>query len=301
MKTGIVYTDKYYVDIGDHVFPTAKYRLIKKRLSQDLGIVNKIAFVEPEAPSDKDMLRVHTVKYLEKLKYGKLSPTEISILELPYSKKLFESAMLCCGGTVRASQIALDSGLGIHLGGGFHHAFPDHGEGFCLLNDIAVAVRKIMAERKVKKALIIDCDLHHGNGTARIFRDDKNVFTFSIHQENNYPFHKPKGDMDIGLRDRTKDHEYLAELERNIPVVISDFKPDFIMYVAGADPYEHDQIGNLALTINGLEKRDSFIYNQAKNYQIPIAVVLAGGYAVDRGDTVAIHYNTIREAVKMFS
>ena len=301
MKTGIVYTDKYYIDIGDHVFPTAKYRLIKKRLLQDLGIVNKIAFVEPDRASDKDILRVHTAGYLEKLKHGKLSLAEILTLELPYSKKLAEGAILCCGGTIRASEIALENGLGIHLGGGFHHAFPDHGEGFCVLNDIAVAVKKIIVEKKAKKALIIDCDLHQGNGTAHIFRDDKNVFTFSVHQENNYPFHKPKSDMDIGLRDRTKDREYLAELEENIPRIISDFKPDFIMYVAGADPYEHDRIGNLALTINGLEKRDSFVYNQAKNYQVPIAVVLAGGYALNREDTVTIQFNTIKEAVETFN
>ncbi len=301
MKTEIVYTDKYYIDIGAHVFPTAKYRLIKKRLLQDLGIINKIAFVEPDRASDKDILRVHTAGYLEKLKHGKLSPAELATLELPYSKKLMEGAMLSSGGTIRASEIALESGLGIHLGGGFHHAFPDHGEGFCILNDIAVAVRKIIVGKKVKKALIIDCDLHQGNGTAHIFRDDKNVFTFSVHQENNYPFHKPKSDMDIGLRDRTKDREYLAALEENIPKIISDFKPDFIMYVAGADPYEHDQIGNLALTVNGLEKRDSFVYDQAKNYQVPIAVVLAGGYAVNREDTVMIQYNTIKEAVRTFN
>ncbi len=298
MKTEIVYTDRYYIDIGAHVFPTAKYRLIKKRLLTDINIVNRIAFVEPLAASDKDLLRVHTAGYLEKLKHGKLTQAEIMVLELPYSKKLLECAILCSGGTIRASEIALEKGLGIHLGGGFHHAFPDHGEGFCVLNDIAVAVKKIMAEKKAKKILIIDCDLHQGNGTARIFSDDKNVFTFSIHQENNYPFHKPKSDLDIGLRDRTRDRGYLAELENNIPRIISDFKPDFIMYVAGADPYEHDRIGNLALTMKGLEKRDSFVYNQAKNYQLPIAVVLAGGYAVSQEDTVAIQFNTIKAAIR---
>lgn len=301
MKTRIVYTDRYYIDIGAHVFPTAKYRLIKKRLSQDLGIVNKIAFVEPDMASERDILRVHERRYLEKLKHGKLSLAEILTLEMPYSKELVEGAVLCCGGTIRASEIALEDGLGIHLGGGFHHAFPNHGEGFCVLNDIAVAVRKLIDEKNAKKALIIDCDLHQGNGTAYTFRDDKNVFTFSIHQENNYPFHKPKSNMDIGLLDRTKNKEYLAELERNIPRIISDFKPDFIMYVAGADPYEHDQIGNLALTTDGLEKRDSFVYNQAKNYQVPIAVVLAGGYAVNQEDTVTIQYNTVRGAVETFN
>ena len=301
MKTRIVYSDRYYVDIGSHVFPTIKYRLIKSKLLKDLGIVNRIAFIEPEKAEGSDLLRVHTADYLDKLKFGRLSLEETLTLELSYSEELFESALLCCGGTIRAAEIALEDGLGIHLGGGFHHAFPDHGEGFCVLNDIAVAVRKAIDDKKIRKALVIDCDLHQGNGTAYIFQNEKRVFTFSIHQENNYPFHKPKSNMDIGLADRTRDRDYLAQLEKNIPRIISDFKPDFIMYVAGADPYEHDQIGNLALTINGLEKRDSFVYSQAKNYQVPIALVLAGGYAFNQEDTVTIQYNTVKEAVKMFN
>ena len=298
MKTKIVYSDKYYIDIGAHVFPTIKYRLIEKKLRKNLSIVNKITFIEPEKAREEDLLRVHTRSYIDKLKYGRLSLEEILTLELPYSKKLVEGSMLCCGGTIRAVESALEEGLGIHLGGGFHHAFPDHGEGFCVLNDIAVAVRKAIEEKRIKKALIIDCDLHQGNGTAYIFQNDKNVFTFSIHQENNYPFYKPKSNMDIGLADRTKDKEYLEELEKNIPKIISDFKPELIMYVAGADPYEHDQIGNLALTMEGLKKRDSFIYTQSKNYQIPAALVLAGGYAIKQEDTVDIQFNTIKGAVE---
>ena len=298
MKTKIVYSDKYYIDIGAHVFPTIKYKLIKKRLLGDLSVVNRITFVEPEIAVEKDLLRVHTRTYLDKLKYGKLSFEEILTLELPYSKELAEGSMLCCGGTIRACESAIEDGLGIHLGGGFHHAFPDHGEGFCVLNDIAVGIMKVTKEDRIKKALIIDCDLHQGNGTAHIFQSDKNVFTFSIHQENNYPFYKPKSDMDIGLSDRAKDKEYLMRLEEHIPKIISDFKPEFIMYVAGADPYEHDQIGNLALTIDGLKKRDFFIYTQAKNYQIPVAVVLAGGYAVRKEDTVEIQFNTIKTAIE---
>ena len=300
MKTKIVYSDRYYVDIGTHVFPTVKYKLIKNRLSNDLSIVNKILFVEPKEAQDEDLLRVHTAEYLDKLKYGKLSAQEVLTLELPYSKELARGARLCCGGTISAVDAALDDGIGVHLGGGFHHAFPDHGEGFCVLNDIAVAVKKAIAEKRIKKALIIDCDLHQGNGTARVFSGDNTVFTFSIHQENSYPFYKPKSSMDIGLADRTKDKEYLARLEENIPKIVSDFKPELIMYVAGADPYQHDQIGNLALTKDGLGKRDSFVYGTAKNYQIPVAVVLAGGYAVKKEDTVDIQFNTIKTAVESF-
>ena len=298
MKTKIVYSDRYYVDIGAHVFPTIKYKLIKNRLSKDLSIVNRILFVEPEKAAEADILRAHTKEYLDKLKYEKLSPEEVLTLELPYSKTLVEGSFLCCGGTIRAVEVALQDGLGVHLGGGFHHAFPDHGEGFCILNDIAVALKKILEEGKVKKALIIDCDLHQGNGTAAMFSDDKRVFTFSIHQENNYPFFKPKSSMDIGLADRTKDEGYIAHLEDKIPKIVSDLKPDIIIYVAGADPYEHDQVGNLSLTKGGLKKRDSFIYTQAKNYEVPLVVLLAGGYAAKKEDTVEIQYNTIKTAIE---
>jgi acetoin utilization deacetylase AcuC-like enzyme len=301
VKTKIFYSDAYYVDIGAHVFPTEKYRLIKKRLLGDLGIVNKIRFVEPEKPAEEDLRSVHTGEYLDKLKYGKLSTEEVLTLELPYSKELVKTAELFCGGTIGATEAALEDGLGVHLGGGFHHAFGDHGEGFCVLNDIAVAVRKCAREGRLKKALIIDCDLHQGNGTAHIFQNDDNIFTFSIHQENNYPFYKPGSNLDIGLKDRTRDKEYIAHLEKNIPIIITEFRPDFIMYVAGADPYEHDQIGNLALTKEGLGKRDYFVSSQARNYQIPMAVVLAGGYAVKQEDTVEIQFNTIKTAIERFN
>lgn len=301
MKTKIVYSDKYHVDIGNHVFPTIKYKLIKNRLLKDLSIVNRITFIEPEKAKLEDLLRVHTRTYLDKLKYGRLSSEEILRLELPYSKDLVESSIFCCGGTIHAVGVALKDGLGIHLGGGFHHAFPDHGEGFCVLNDIGVAIKKAIEERSIEKTLIIDCDLHQGNGTAYIFQSDERIFTFSIHQENNYPFYKPKSNMDIGLGDRTKDKEYLRHLEEKIPKIISDFKPELIMYVAGADPYQYDQIGNLSLTIDGLGKRDLFIYNQAKNYQIPVAIVLAGGYAVRPEDTVKIQFNSIKIAIEVFN
>ncbi|MBN1353520.1 MAG: histone deacetylase [Candidatus Omnitrophica bacterium] len=301
MKNKIVYSERYYVDIGAHVFPSAKYRLIKKMLLKDLKIVNRISFIEPATAEERDLLRVHTSEYLDKLQYGKLSQEEILTLELPYTRELVDSAVLSCGGTILAADIALEEKLGIHLGGGFHHAFPDHGEGFCILNDIAVAAKKAVERKNVEKVLIIDCDLHQGNGTAAIFADDEAVFTFSIHQENNYPFYKPKSNLDIGLHDRAKDREYLECLERHVPKIISDFRPKLIIYVAGADPYEHDQIGNLAMTKEGLGKRDLYIYTQARNFQVPIAVVLAGGYALKQEDTVEIQFNTIRTAIDVFN
>jgi acetoin utilization deacetylase AcuC-like enzyme len=296
----LVYSKDYAVDIGTHVFPTLKYNLIKEMLLKHSAFKGQLEFVPPSLARDEDILLVHEAPYLAKLKAGTLTDEEIIRLEMPYSKELVRAALLCCGGTMLAVDIALDTKLGIHIGGGFHHAFPDHGEGFCALNDIAVAIRRVIKDKRVKRTLVIDCDLHHGNGTAAIFKDDPGVFTFSIHQENNYPFLKPKSNLDIGLRDRATDKEYLAALQENIPKIISDFKPGLVMYVAGADPYKNDQIGGLSLTKEGLRKRDEFVLSQAKNFAVPIAVVLAGGYAYNKEDTVEIHYNTIEAGLKLF-
>lgn len=288
----LVYSEDYYVNIGQHVFPTIKYRLIRQKLLSDGGIKSS-DFIKPESASDEDILSVHTGEYLDKLKNGTLSQIEMFNLELPYSEELVNASRLCAGGSILASNIALDCGVGIHIGGGFHHAFPDHGEGFCVLNDIAIAVRKLQKNKKIDRALIIDCDLHQGNGTAYIFSKDDSVFTFSIHQENNYPFFKPPSDLDIGLRDRARDDEYIDNLKRHIPKIASDFKPDLIIYVAGADPFKEDMIGNLALTKEGLKMRDRFVFDTARNFGMPIACVLAGGYAQNYNDTVEIHYNTV--------
>lgn len=300
MKLKVVYSERYSVDIGTHVFPTQKYRLIRDKLIQDSYVNSKIEFVEPPFAEEEDVLLAHNRDYVHKLKNGTLSAQEIQTLELPFSEELVSGSFLCCGGTILASKLAIQQHIGIHIGGGFHHAFPNHGEGFCVLNDIAVAVKKLKQDKLIKKALIIDCDLHQGNGSAFIFHKDDDVFTFSIHQENNYPFYKPASNLDIGLPDRTKDRVYIEHLEKDIPRIISDSKPDFIIYVAGADPYEHDQIGNLALTLDGLKMRDKFIFSQGVNYSIPIAVVLAGGYAYNNEDTVNIHCNTIKSALEVF-
>jgi acetoin utilization deacetylase AcuC-like enzyme len=296
----LVYSKTYAVDIGEHVFPTSKYDRIKENLLASPNPRIKLEFVTPAEASDDDVLLVHERGYLDKLKKGTLTPEEIFRLELPYSKALVRSSLVCCGGTILASRIALEDGLGIHIGGGFHHAFSDHGEGFCVLNDIAIAVRRMMKDGRVKKAMVIDCDLHHGNGTAAIFSNDPDVFTFSIHQEFNYPFFKPRSSLDIGLRDMAGDKEYLAALHGHVPKIISDFKPGFLMYVAGADPYKGDRIGGLALTKEGLQQRDEFVFKQALHYAIPIAVVLAGGYAAREEDTVDIHCATIATGVKTF-
>ena len=296
-KKKVVYSDEYDVDIGAHVFPTSKYKLIREEL---IGkrLLSEEDFEFPHPASEEDILLVHSKEYVNKLKNGTLSFEEIFKLELPYSKELVQASYICVNGTVKSCDIALERGAGVHLGGGFHHAFRDHGEGFCIFNDVAIAIKKMTRDGKIKKAMVIDCDLHQGNGTADIFKDDEDVFTFSIHQESNYPFYKPKSDLDIGLDDYAQDKIYLSKLKEHIPKIISDFKPNLILYVAGADPYKDDQIGNLALTIDGLKERDKFIFETAKNFNVPIAVVLAGGYAVKIEDTVTIHFNTVKTALE---
>jgi acetoin utilization deacetylase AcuC-like enzyme len=300
MQTNIIYSERYNLNIGQHVFPTVKYNLIKKRLAESEDLKDRILFIEAEPASLDDLLLVHTEGYLDKLLNGTLSIEEIYRLELPYSKEIVDGSILCCGGTIACSAVALEKRMAIHLGGGFHHAFPDHGEGFCVLNDVAVAIKKLKRDGKIERALIIDCDLHQGNGTAFIFSKDRDVFTFSIHQQNNYPSFKPKSDLDIGLEDGTGDEEYLAQLRENIPPVIDKFRPEVIIYLAGADPYQDDQIGGLGLAVEGLKQRDEFIYTQALNQRIPLAIVLAGGYARRLEDTVKIHFNTVAGAIKMF-
>ena len=299
-KIRIVYSKDYAVDIGDHVFPTLKYKLIKDQILKDPTLKDRVDFVTPKSAREEDILLAHTEEYLNKLTRGTLTREEILRMELPYSKKLVDVSVLCCGGTTLATQIALNDSLGIHVGGGFHHAFSDHGEGFCMLNDIAVAVKRLVKYGPVKRVLIADCDLHQANGTAAIFAGDKSVFTFSIHQENNYPFLKPASNLDIGLEDGAGDDEYLKALSENIPSIIKNFKPEFLMYVAGADPYKEDQLGGLKLTKEGLKRRDEFFYGKAKDAKIPVAVVLAGGYAFHGSDTVDIHYNTIKSGIDIF-
>lgn len=293
MSRRVVYTDAYLVDIGTHVFPTEKYRMIRDLLVEHDGF-RKGDFVQPSPARDEDILLVHTRDYLEKLRKGTLSPEEQMRLELPYSKELADASFLCCDGSIRAAQHALEDRVGLHIGGGFHHAFPDHGEGFCVFNDIAVAIRRLQKDGRIKRAMVVDCDLHHGNGTAFIFRGDRDVFTFSIHQQDNYPFVKPPGTLDVGLEDGSGDTQYLEALQKHVPDAVRDFKPELIMYVAGADPYKEDQIGGLSLTMEGLRERDKFVFETASTNRIPVCVVLAGGYAIKKEDTARIHYTTIR-------
>ncbi|MGQ9672636.1 MAG: histone deacetylase family protein [Candidatus Aminicenantales bacterium] len=291
----LVYSDEYWmIHVGNHVFPVKKYRVIYERLL--LSGMKKDAFHLPKPASDEDVALVHTPRYIKKLKTHSLAPPEIAALELPFSPELVQFAYLTVGGTILASQLALEHGLAVHLGGGFHHAFPDHGEGFCVLNDVAVAVEKMKRERRIRKAMIIDCDVHQGNGTAFIFSGRSDVFTFSIHQMDIYPAEKPPSSLDVGLWTDDGDGEYLSSLRAHFPRLFRTFAPDFVLYLAGADPYEKDKLGSLRISKAGLRERDRIIIEGARISRIPLAIVLAGGYSLEFEDTVAIHLNTIRVA-----
>lgn len=291
----VVFHERYEVDIGPHVFPTAKYRLVRDRLLEE-GTVTEADLLRPEPAADEQVAWVHTPEYIRKIKSGDFSLHELFLLEVPFSPELRDASWICAGGSILTGRQALERGIAVHLGGGFHHAFPDHGEGFCLVNDVAIAIRALRREGAIDRAVVIDCDVHHGNGTAAIFAGEPEVFTFSIHQEQNYPAWKPPGDLDLGLADATGDAEYLSLLEEHIPRVLERHRPDLAFYLAGADPYCEDQLGGLGLTRDGLRRRDERVFALLGQAGVPCAVVLAGGYARRQADTVEIHSETVRAA-----
>ena len=298
MTVPVFHAARYHIDIGLHVFPTREYQLVRDRLASLPGAGNVVIFVEPEPATWDELALVHTQEYLGKLRSGTLSASDLAQLELPWSEEMVEGFRLMAGGTIQAALRARssDAGMAVHIGGGLHHAFPNHGEGFCPLNDVAVAVR-VLQQRGIDRAAIVDLDVHHGNGTAFIFESDPRVFTFSMHQQHNYPMWKPRGALDIGLPDGVHDEIYLGELSNALPLVMAS-DPQCVFYLAGADPYEGDQLGGLRLTRDGLRERDRMVFEAVRASNIPIVVVLAGGYARNVDDTIAIHVATIEEAVK---
>jgi acetoin utilization deacetylase AcuC-like enzyme len=288
----LVYHERYDLNLGPHVFPSQKFRFIAEALRAE-GIASVEDFLKPEPAADEDLFRVHTRDWVQRLKNGKLTASEIMLLEIPYSPELAEAVWLAAGGTILAAQCALRDGFGCNLGGGFHHAYPSHGEGFCAIHDVAVAIRRLQADGLIQKALVVDTDVHHGNGTAAIFVKDASVFTLSIHQENNYPGHKPPSTVDLHLADRVEDEEYLDILLPAVRRALDEFAPDALFYVGGADPFCEDQLGGLALTKHGLMERDRGVFEEARRRGIPVVTTLAGGYARRVEDTVRIHVNTI--------
>jgi acetoin utilization deacetylase AcuC-like enzyme len=288
----LVYHERYDLNLGPHVFPSQKFRLIYEMLLRE-SIATTEDFLRPDPASDEDILRVHTPEWVRKLKTGTLTASDVMLLEVPYSPELVEAVWLAAGGTILAGQAALRNGFGANLSGGFHHAYPDHGEGFCAIHDVAVAIRKLQANGAVKKAMIVDTDVHHGNGTAAIFQNDPTVFTISIHQENNYPAHKPPSSIDLDMDDRVGDDEYLGALIPAVQKALDEFQPEILFYVGGADPFSEDQLGGLSLTKEGLKQRDRSVFEEARRRSVPVATTLAGGYARRVEDTVRIHLNTI--------
>jgi len=323
----LVYSDDYYLPIGAHVFPAEKYQRIHKRLLQT-GVAESNDFVTPPPASDRDILLVHTPRYVEKLKAGTLTAHEELQMEIPYSPELVRAFWLAAGGSITAADLALKGRVAFNLGGGFHHAFPDHGEGFCMIHDVAVAIRRMQHDSRIERAMTIDCDVHHGNGTAAIFAGVRvpsgplpsrsasvlnsntprirnahagDVFTISLHQDNNYPAWKPPSSIDVDLPDEIGDDDYLAWLDNALSSGLRQFDPQLICYIAGADPYREDQLGGLALTIDGLKRRDELVFRAARARDIPIMVTYAGGYAQKVEDTVTIHCNTVIAAKEVFS
>jgi acetoin utilization deacetylase AcuC-like enzyme len=290
----LVYHPRYDLHLGDHVFPARKYRLIHDRLLAE-HFAEPADFVEPDPASDDDVLRIHDPEWVHRLKTGTLTAAEILKLEIPYSREMVAAFWLMAGGTILAARNALRDRIGFNIGGGFHHAFRSHGEGFCAIHDVAIAIGALQQERAIEKALVVDCDVHHGNGTAAIFQGDRSVATLSIHQFHNYPSEKPPSTIDVNLQDGVGDSEYLDRLDGALKVAMS-FAPNLLLYVSGADPYREDQLGGLALTIDGLKHRDCLVFETALAQSVPVAVVLAGGYARDTDDTVTIHCNTAKAA-----
>lgn len=323
----LIYSDAYYLPIGTHVFPAEKYRRIRDRLVAT-RVAEATDFLEPQPATDQDILLVHKPEYVHKLKTGTLSLREQMELEIPYSRDLVDAFWLAAGGSILAARQALMDRVCISIGGGFHHAFPDHGEGFCMIHDVAVAIRRLQRDNKIRTAMTVDCDVHQGNGTAGVFAGTRmesvplpsvssgilgkaapgkmrgahsgDVFTISLHQHNNYPQHKPPSSIDVDLPDGTGDDDYLAWLDDALSSGLRQFEPDLLSYIAGADPYREDQLGGLALTIEGLKKRDELVFRVARARDIPVMVTYAGGYARNVEDTVTIHSNTVVAAKEVF-
>ncbi len=278
-----------------HRFPIEKYEMVRQRVVEE-GIVRAEHVHDPERVSVDDLLLVHTADYVTRFLEGALGGEEMRRIGFPWSPALVERSLRAVGGTVAAAAAALERGVAMNLAGGTHHAFPDRGEGFCVFNDVAVAIRALMRAGRVERAVVIDLDVHQGNGTHAIFADEPRVVTFSMHGRNNYPFRKVPGTLDVELEDGTGDAGYLALLEQALPRVIARGRPDLAIYLAGADAHERDRLGRLRLTFDGLARRDGIVLGACREVGIPVAVVIAGGYGRDIADTVAVHVRTARTA-----
>lgn len=280
-----------------HRFPIEKYALLRERVIAD-GIVRPEHVHDPSRLARDDLLLAHTADYVDRFTNGELSRDEIRKLGFPWSASLVERSYRTAGGTVEASRHALDHGISMNLAGGTHHAFPSHGEGFCVFNDVAISIRALQRDGRIARAAIVDLDVHQGNGTHAIFAGDERVFTFSMHGGKNYPFHKVAGRLDIELPDRTGDDDYLALLADALPRVLSESRPDLVVYLAGADAHEGDRLGRLSLTFAGLARRDTMVIDACREVGIPVVVTIAGGYGNPISSSVEVHASTARIAAR---
>jgi acetoin utilization deacetylase AcuC-like enzyme len=295
----VFYTPRYYAEIGAaHIFPIRKFELVRDRLLAE-GTLDPSELVEPSPALLEDVLLVHTEDYVTRLCNGQLTTKEIRRLGLPWSQSLVRRSFYAVGGTLAATHSALTNGYSSNLAGGTHHSFADRGEGFCVLNDVAIAIRTLRARNLIRRAAIVDCDVHQGNGTATIFAGDNDTFTFSMHGANNYPLFKAQSSLDVELADGTEDGEYLETLAHHLPTVFAH-QPEIVFYLAGADPFGGDKLGRLALSIDGLRDRDAYVLNECFHRELPVLTVMSGGYGKDINDTIEIHCNTIRTAKKIF-
>ena len=294
------YSDRYVIPLPpQHRFPISKYAMIRERLDSE-GVLKSHQIAHPPLVERDEALLVHTADYYDRLVAGKMAEREIRRLGLPWSEALVGRSRVSVGGTLAAARTALADGIAANLGGGTHHAFADHGEGFCVFNDIAVAIRVLRAEGSIRRAAVVDLDVHQGNGTAAIFADDPQVFTLSLHGEKNYPLVKQQSTLDVAMADGTTDDEYLYALALHLATTLDRFRPDIVFYQAGVDPYHDDRLGRLALTITGLKRRDEMVIAACHARQLPCVITLGGGYARDTADTVEAHCNTIRAAQAIF-
>lgn len=298
MRIPIVFSEKYAAEDRDHVFRAGKFAstlkiLLKKRIIAPADIV------EPDRPTKADLLLAHTPAWVKKILSGGLTPSDAARAELNGTAEVVEAHLMNAGGTILAARLALETGLGVNCGGGAHHAFSDHGEGFCLVNDIAMAVNSLRSEKRIKRALVIDLDVHQGNGTAAIFGGDRDVFTFSIHQKGIYPEVRERGSLDLELPAGAGNKTYLALLKSHLPVVFRRAQPDLVVYNAGVDVYEKDLLGGLKLTMAGVRRRDEMVFRKCFELPVPVVLVLSGGYAARSGDTARLHAGTIEAALRL--
>ncbi|MCG9881546.1 MAG: histone deacetylase [Bacteroidia bacterium] len=282
-----------------HRFPMEKYELIPKQLLYE-GIITENDLFEPKLAQTEDILHTHTKEYIEQLENLSIDPSHVRRIGFPLSKELVEREKCLIQGTLDCAHFALQDGISMNIAGGTHHAFANRGEGFCLFNDMAFAANMLLVQQKVKRILIVDLDVHQGNGTAAIFKNDERVFTFSMHGGDNYPFHKEQSDLDIPLRAGTEDKEYLNLLEKHFPEVINKFKPEFIFYLCGVDVLTSDKLGKLNLSMDACKKRDELIFKTAKTKQIPVACAMGGGYSPRISDIVDAHCQTFKVALNIF-